>query len=781
MAASAAVATFTSTNNASAYVGTGVVTPNGGNVTVSAETTSPLTVTAYGGQIGGACVGAAIASATENGTTQAYINGAMITPANLTISATANNPISATSKAGTVGVVAGTWNMATATANPTVSAYISNEALNPTGNVSITADAETTPTATVFSLSIGAGAAGQSVSNATDQPVVSAYVGSNANINAGGNINLQGSHDVGTGSGARATSESPTVALAGYGGAVPTASSLASVYSYVGTGGTLQAAGTITILSNSNNYSDSEANSTVGTLIGKGQSTSTSSVYGSNSAYVNGTITGTQGLTISSVTSSTGIANGGSVGSGLAGSIGVVSNAAVSPTTQALVGSGASVTATGPISILSQSLDGSSATGEGKPNNLLAIGIVQANSTLTPYISAYIGSNASVSTSGSIQIQAVHNYNANSTTPISGKNALVLADASSGGFAALGNAQATVANATANASDYAYVGSGASVQTGGNLGLIALSDNSATGTGASAAAAALAAGVVVSILNSSGTTQAYLNNAGALNISGNLNVQAMGTEAAASTANAAAGGVGVLTGAIAAAIDKPQTQATIAASQPITVGGTANIQAAALGSSKANGVGTAGGLFIQVGVSQSTSTWQPTVKAYIGPGTTLTTGGDLNIDAYNNYNLNGVVNTSNSANGTGSSSGGSALSGNGAGINVTTNSNVVAEIGAGAVLAAGNNLNVIALSQDNLTAGGGAVAAGIASLGAVNVTGTMLSQTLAMTDPSTSGNPTKISAGSTTTPTPWAVLPPGNTITFMANGAQSGIGERGRR
>ena len=201
-------------------------------------------------------------------------------------------------------------------------------------------------------------AAGQSTSNATDQPAINAYIGSGTNVNAGGTLALQASHDSTVANpGASATAESPSVAVLGYGGATPTSISDASVNSYVLSGGILHACGSISILTASTNDAAANAHSVFAGVLGAGTSTATTTIDGTGTAQMNGSVTGGQSLTISSLTSNLGTSSGGSVSAGLIAGLGVTATTTVSPTIQALIGNSANVHVSGAVNLTSQSID----------------------------------------------------------------------------------------------------------------------------------------------------------------------------------------------------------------------------------------------------------------------------------------------------------------------------------------------------------------------------------------------------------------------------------------
>ena len=193
--------------------------------------------------------GSATSTATVRSTTQADIVGATITAGGAVIvSSTGTASTNANAYGLPIGLVYdGLENAATATTTPEIDAWISGSTVDSGGNEGVTADAETTAAANVFAGSIGLITAGLSHSTATDSPSLSAYVGAGSMINAAGTISIQGMHNVGPGTGAKAIADSPAAGVAGEDGADPTATSDAIVDVYVSPGGLLDAAGNITL------------------------------------------------------------------------------------------------------------------------------------------------------------------------------------------------------------------------------------------------------------------------------------------------------------------------------------------------------------------------------------------------------------------------------------------------------------------------------------------------------------------------------------------------------
>ena len=423
-----------------AYVGAANITLSGG---ASVTATSKDTVTANSGKLpqnllqlvfgssgnfGAVASGTVIAKATIESKTKAHVDNANINSGGtVALSATATDQTTATTFCLTVGAIfAGLTSNATATETPEVDAYINGAAVQSGGDVDVTADAETSATTAVDSGSLGIVAVGPSQSSATDSPTVKAYIDTGSTINAGGKIVVQGSHNTGSGTGAKATADASSEGIAGYGGANPTTTANASVNVYANPGAVLQANGNISFTATSNNYGDAEANSFFLGALGAGTSSPTTTVDGKTLAHMDGTVTGGQSLTMLAQTSNLGTTNGVSGSGALIGGIGINSQTTVSPTTQASIGnntSAAAVRVSGNISVTSQTTDNASATGAGGAFGVIALGVTSATATLTPTVTAFLGNSSSLtSTAGSISLTALHNYDSNGNL-ISGKGA----------------------------------------------------------------------------------------------------------------------------------------------------------------------------------------------------------------------------------------------------------------------------------------------------------------------------------------------------------------------
>ena len=467
---------------------------------------------------------------------------------------------------------------------------------------------------------------------------------------------------------------------------------------------------------------------------------------------MDGAVTGGQSLTILAQTSNLGTTNGVSGSGALIGGIGINSQTTVSPTTQASIGnntSAAAVRVSGNISVTSQTTDNASATGAGGAFGVIALGVTSATATLTPTVEAFLGDNSSLtSTAGSVSLTALHNYDSNGNL-ISGKGAAASASGAGGDKsvnAGIVSIDSLTPNATANATVQSDVNAGATINAAGNVALLSQSDNTANSTAGILNFGVVGYGGVGAGATANGTTQAELNAVNGLLAGGNLSAIAQGTDETTSNSTADGGGVVNVGASNAAADESPGVTASLGGSQPIIVGGNTTIQGLALGSSTANAQGGGGGV-IQVGTSTGEASWKPSIAASVAGGTDLKSGGNVSILAYDNASQAGNQDTSRSASASATASGGGVAALEAAETDVNVASSTTALIGAGANVAAGNNVIVNALTFNQSGGNLNATAGGVVNAGSANGTLSLTSRTLAGSSDATAAAPTFLAAG----------------------------------
>ena len=438
--------------------------------------------------------------------------------------------------------------------------------------------------------------------------------------------------------------------------------------------------------------------------------------------------------------------------------MGVNTQTTVSPLTQASIGDNfdiAAVRVSGDVDVTAQATDEATADAAAGDFGILTLGTVDATAMLTPTVKTFLGDNSSIiSSSGSVALDALHNYNTNGPiTMVSfgpfGHAIFLTTGAFANGSGAGGDKSVDAGvvsinslspTASANATVSSEVNPGATINAAANVALLAESDNSTNSMAGILNFGIIGYGGVSSSATSQGTTQAQFNAINGLLAGGNLGAIALGTDATTSQSTADGGGVLAVGLSTSTADDTPTVLAALPSAHLVDVGGNTTIQGLALGNSSADAQGGGGGV-IQVGTSSGEASWTPTIEANVGAGTDLKSGGDVNILAYDNLNQAGNQDTSRTATAKATASGGGVVAVDAADTVVNITSNTDAHIGAGASVSAGDDLNVNALSYNQAGGDLNAAAGGVVNQGSAKGSMYMISQTWAGTDDATGAAP----------------------------------------
>lgn len=243
-----------------------------------------------------------------------------------------------------------------------------------------------------------------------------------------------------------------------------------------------------------------------------------------------------------------------------------------------------------------------------------------------------------------------------------------------------------------------------------------------------------------------------MNDAAGMTSGGGLTVLAKGLSTGNAVADASTGGAVDVREPTAYTDVAPTVRAEVSSTGRLDVTGSVDIKALGLGDATADADGSGGGV-VSEGTSSATAKWRPTVDAMIGGGGTwITATDDVRLGAYNNYSDAGVADTSRRAQATADASGGGLASIQGAVSNAETNATVVAHVGGGATVAAGpgtdDDLEVVAKSRNKTVATSAGASGGAVSVGSSSASGTMRDVVKAITDNAPSWDRTMLSAGS---------------------------------
>ncbi len=250
------------TDNAveSAWIGNTVQVTGAESLTLSADAIRTLDAEAVGGSGGLVAAGAAVADAFANGSTTATLGGQIGQAAgesvgDLGVSAVSVDSATAKSVAVAAGIGAGTGNSAQAMIDPTVAAAISAGAAV-TSTVGILVAATDTPQVYANTLGVHAGAVavGASFATATDSPIVTAAAGGSGTTITAPILEVTATSAPPAGILVRSASgnSSGTSLITGEGGKI-SATAAAQVDGSIGSGATVNVAGTTTVSASGTN------------------------------------------------------------------------------------------------------------------------------------------------------------------------------------------------------------------------------------------------------------------------------------------------------------------------------------------------------------------------------------------------------------------------------------------------------------------------------------------------------------------------------------------------
>ncbi|MBE9030746.1 DUF4347 domain-containing protein [filamentous cyanobacterium LEGE 11480] len=346
----------------------------------------------------------------------------------------------------------------------------------------------------------------------------------------------------------------------------------------------------------------------------------------------------------------------------------------------------------------------------------VSVGGSVAIANVTGNTQAFIGGGTIVTSGGNVNINA--DYTGNQTG---------FSAAGSGGLVSLG-AQVVLLNDNSNQS--AYIGNAAQIRQANNIAVNANANRSLSTTMADVAVGGVVAGAAISRIVANGATRAYVDSNAqigqftGLNV-GNLNVSANSNTTASGIARALSVGIAAGSGNDAKATVSPTVAATVGNGADIKTTGSINLTSNGTAAVNTNVLGVNAGA-AAIGVSLSEAKATPTLTTSVGSDAVLNAGQSIGLDNRFNINANGTTQTSKKVTASATSSGGGLLSGNGADAKATTNPTLSSSIGDRSQLTAGQDISVQARSTSNTEATGsgnsyGAVAVGV-SLATANET-----------------------------------------------------------
>ena len=512
----------------------------------------------------------------------------------LTVTASSTTSTTSINNGGSGGLVAITVQLNTATHSADTTASLDGTSTVRAGSLSVTANAITPVTASVFTLGIGlAAGAGANVS-ATSSGAVVALVGSQTQPATPGSITVTGGVAITAGVEQTATTSN----AGGAGGAVAVGAivALAQVSgtsrAYIGDG-TRLTAGSLAVL-----VRNTSGGGAVRTADSK-------------------TVVGSVGLLAGSGSGSTAVING---------------------SLEAFIGTNATLTVSGATTISAQGTATATADAQGGAGALIAISVFFATACVSGYsvdgaqratcsapaagtvgTRAYVGAGTTIST-GSLQVEAAATDTATATL-----------------FAlAIGLAAGTGgdANASVDSDVQSWLGtltgaSGTTITATGAVQVVATASQSATGTGQGGSGGVVTAAWLNATTSVSSAITALIGDGVTIRSAGTVQLQAETYNAdATSNVTVGAGGGGVVEGVTVSATSNPTITAAVGDAVKIgsasPVAGDVGITSRGRAAADATGNAYAGGLLV-IATPRATVTIDPAVEARVGTAAVKTT------------------------------------------------------------------------------------------------------------------------------------------------------------
>ena len=596
------------------------------------------------GELAGGLVaaGAAVAVAGAGGATKAWIGGsAQIgkstgTVGSLLVHADSDTQMDVNAVAISAGFIGAGANVAEGTIEPTIQAYIDGSAqVETTGSVTVEAISMAVVDDDGIGVSIGAGAVGLSIVTAEILSTVTAYIGGSANVGAGTSLTIRARHNADASGADVAGKKADAFALASAGGiaavgiSTATATASADLDSYVDSGATINASGDVQVLAFTNNDAHAETTGVTGGAFSAGAFLAFATAAGAARARMDGTLTDAGNITVFAKSDFDAFAKVFGATIGAIAIDGMDAESEVGGLTRARVNG--DILDGGSLTVRSRTSN--SATTEAQIFNLSLLGgatgaFARSEITGDADNEATIGSSASITVGGAVTVDAGQDSENLATSKINRLgtglfNAGVLVveavidssvsatmdgdvDATSlsvtaagvnhtnavttmvtGGAIAFSGA-GTLAEIGEGADVRATVGSGASIQLGGQMTVGATSTNTAFADSNAASGGIVAASVTLPTAHVSGATEAQLD--GDVSGATTIGVTATSTNTATTTPEVlTVGGIALAgTAAEAKVLDGADTQATVGATALLGASSAITVKADAHNHAKAS-------------------------------------------------------------------------------------------------------------------------------------------------------------------------------------------------
>jgi hypothetical protein len=562
--------------------------------------------------------------------------------------------------------------------SPTVTAFFAaNVTATAATDVQLTASDAASASATSRGVSVsGTVSVGLSYAEANLTPNVSAAVGTGATVDAGRNVGLVAQLTNGSATTSAASSAGGAL-VGGLSGSFGNTTATATVDAGIGASATVTAGNDITV--NAQNTVNAQATgdgNAMGLIGGLGASIAYATDNSTTRAHADGgaTLNANHNVVVTANASdnATTTAQAGSAGVGV-GASGADARATVSPTVAALLAANVQATAGNDVQVSATAGAGATASANGLSLAAgPAAGVSYAEANLTPNVSATVGAGATVHAQHVVLVSA----------QLTNGSASATANGSAGSILQ-GNTGAN-AQATANGTVDAGIGSNATVTTPNDVMLTAQGGSSAQASANGASFGLGGLGISYVRATDTSATQAHVDASATVNPGGKLTVGAYANDSGSATAIASTGGLDTGNGADAAASVTPTVAASLAGSVQVNAGG--DVQIDASGTSSVSALAQGSNISaLHSGKSIAAATLTPSVTAAIGTGATVHASGSVLVRARGNVDALGNP-LNNTASATAAASTGSLSGDIGAQATTTVGGTVDAGIGANATV-----------------------------------------------------------------------------------------------
>ena len=612
-------ATAVASPTISASIKSGHTVDVDGLISLNTSSTGDASAEANGTQGGIAGIGIVSADATVAPNIDTYIAAGNLIRGGGGVSLSAQHnasggrTASATASAPGGGVIAGQGASPTAIANADVDTYIASGVTldGGTGTISVlsTNGNEAVADANVFVIGAVLGL-GLSDAEATANGPTRAHM--DGTILHGGGVNVQSTAT----NRATATADAAGGGIIGVNGAIANAIVQPTVSASIT--GAVDVTGGVTVRATANTSASAETFGGTGGLLGIGYTTSTASIAPDIDAFIGNVNVSSGAITIEALHNTSG-ANATSHGSGgglIAGNF-ITANATNNANTQAYVTSGASIDATGTITINALSGNSTNARSQAATGGLIGVGTARANANSNGTVKAFL--DGDITNGGGLSLFAQGTG-----------NAVSFAESTTGGLIA---GSVVTGNATFNPNISAAVNNGAAVNVSGNVSISSESQGDAdaqtpgsvgglVGIVATFATATLTPTVASFIGTTSITAGGGIALQSIHNFSGTNPVTSRNAHAVSTPSG---GGLLAGVGGSATATANATVDTTVSSGAALSSGGDVSLISRSYNDANASTDGQAGGL-IAVGLVNSNAQATGTTRARVLGGSITTTG-----------------------------------------------------------------------------------------------------------------------------------------------------------